>query len=138
MAHGGSEHGHRDYQVLTNPENAMLVWVPASDGEVPLGAIQGGEQCDGERLFIGRAYYNGSMVIGKVHPGHRTLYVSFDGGEVPINDYEVLVCREVLHWVHIEAAIEEQCTRCENSNALMLFFEFNTFWNTLNFDSIDN
>ena len=97
VAHAGAEHGHRDYQVLTNPNGSNLVWAPASGGEIPLGAIQGGAQSDGQILFIGRAYYNGSMVIGKVHPGHRTLYVSFDGNEVPINDYEVLVCRDVCH-----------------------------------------
>lgn len=97
VAYAGQEHGHREYQVLTNPNGANLVWVPSSGGEVPLGALQGGRQSDGQTLFIGRAYHNGSMVIGKVHPGHKTLYVSFAGNEIPIHDYEVLVCRDVVH-----------------------------------------
>ncbi|XP_054155092.1 uncharacterized protein LOC128953615 [Oppia nitens] len=97
VAFAGQEHSHRDYQVLTNPHGASLVWVPAANGEVPLGAIQGGQQSDGERLYIGRAYHEGSMVIGKVHPNHRTLYVSFGGNEVAIHHYECLVCREINH-----------------------------------------
>jgi len=97
VAHAGAEHPHRDYQVLTNPHGANLVWVPACDGAVPLGALQGGQQSDGQTLYIGRAYHNGSMVIGKVHPGHKTLYVSFGGEEIPIHSYEVLVCRDVIH-----------------------------------------
>ncbi|CAG2109003.1 unnamed protein product [Medioppia subpectinata] len=97
VAYGGAEHGHRDYQVLTNPSGSNLVWVPAANGEIPLGALQGGQQSDGQKLFIGRAYHSGSMVLGKVHPGHNTLYVSYDGQEVPIHNYEVLVCRDVCH-----------------------------------------
>ena len=95
VPYGGAEHGRTQYQVLTNPGGSYLDWVSASYGEVPKDAIQGGEQTDGQKLYIGRAYYNGSMIVGKVHSGHKCLYVSFEGKEVPIHDYEVLVSRNV-------------------------------------------
>ena len=41
----------------------------------------------------GRAYYEGSWVIGKVHQTHRVLYVPFAGRESALSDYEVLVIR---------------------------------------------
>lgn len=46
-------------------------------------------------LYIGRGHHNGSMVVGKVHPEHHVLYVSFGGDEVPINSYEVLVVKNL-------------------------------------------
>lgn len=94
----GRENSHHSYQVLTNPHRCPLVWVGGQhDGNVPPGALQGGRQADGTPLFIGRSFHNGSMVVGKVHPGHGVLYVPFDGQEVPIHsNYEVLVCKEIL------------------------------------------
>lgn len=97
VAHGGREHGHRQYQVLVNPYGSELAWVQGTSGYIPPGAIQGGQQGDGQKLYIGRAHYQGSLVIGKVHPGHRTLYVSFGGNEVPISSYEVLVAKDISH-----------------------------------------
>ena len=44
-------------------------------------------------LSAGRAYYEGSWVIGKVHQTHRVLYVPFAGRESALSDYEVLVIR---------------------------------------------
>ena len=55
----------------------------------------GGKQSDGLPLYIGRAFHDGSMVVGKVHPEHHVCYVSFGGNEIPINSYEVLVVKNV-------------------------------------------
>lgn len=41
-------------------------WVPASDGHIPEGAVEGGRTCDGEPLYIGRAHHHGSLTVGKV------------------------------------------------------------------------
>ena len=95
VAAAGAEHGYRYYQVMINPDGATLVWVPASDGEVPNGALQGGMESNGCKLFIGRAQYKGSLVVGKVHPTHRVLYAPFDGKEIAIKSYEVLVCQTI-------------------------------------------
>lgn len=95
VAYAGRECAHHHYQVLTNPNNTELVWVQASHGSIPTGALAGGKQSDGTNLYIGRGHYNGSMVVGKVHPQHHVLYVSFGGDEHPIHSYEVLVAKNL-------------------------------------------
>lgn len=96
VAYDGREHSHHVYQVLTNPHNTEMVWVPSNpDGPIPTGALIGGRQANGIPLYIGRTYYEGSMVVGKVHSEHRSCYISFSGVEIPINSYEVLVVRQL-------------------------------------------
>lgn len=41
-------------------------WVPAQGGEIPPHAVVGGKTSDGEDLYIGRAYHEGSQTVGKV------------------------------------------------------------------------
>ncbi|RWS21267.1 uncharacterized protein B4U80_05885 [Leptotrombidium deliense] len=88
VAYGGAEHAHNNYQVLVS--NYGLKWKHAKDGHVKKRAIMGGCTADGEPLFIGRAYHDGSLVIGKVHPSHGTLYFPFGGQEHSADHYEVL------------------------------------------------
>ena len=95
VPHGSKEHSLTEYQVLTNPHDVPLGWVAASGGHIPHGAIQGGIQSDGHKLYIGRGKYKDNVLIGKVHSGHKVLYVSFGGGEYKIGDYEMLVCKEI-------------------------------------------
>ncbi|XP_055300716.1 uncharacterized protein LOC129567635 [Sitodiplosis mosellana] len=74
-------------------------WVPASNGEVPPDAVEGGT--DGEPQFVARARHEGDLIPGKLVPSHNVTYVSFGGGEHPHSDYEVLVgCRP--HWIQVE------------------------------------
>jgi len=42
------------------------VWVDAKDGEIPAGAVAGGNSEDGETLYIGRVELNGAQALGKV------------------------------------------------------------------------
>ena len=95
VGHAGHEHAHREYQVLTNPSGSNLIWINATRGNVPLGALQAGRQNDGEALYVGRAWHSGSLVTGKVHPSHGVLYASFGGDDLPFIDYEILVCKDV-------------------------------------------
>ncbi|XP_044732399.1 BTB/POZ domain-containing protein 2-like isoform X2 [Chrysoperla carnea] len=89
IAWGGEEHNKRKYEVLCD---CNCSWVPASNGEVPDGAIPGGHSEDGETLFIGRvAYPENCLTIGKIQSSHGVLYVSYGGEERPFRDYEVLV-----------------------------------------------
>ena len=83
--------------MLTNPNGAQLEWVPASDGKLPNGAIQGGQESDGEKLYIGRASHDVAVVIGKVHPRHGVIYLPYSGKEVKVNNYDVLVVKELSH-----------------------------------------
>ncbi|KAL1472450.1 hypothetical protein MTO96_039318 [Rhipicephalus appendiculatus] len=94
IPHGGAEHLFRDCQVLVS-NGAPLAWLPESNGAVPSGAIQGGKTHDGEPLYIGRAKHNGMLIVGKVHPSKRRLYVSFDYKEHNYSEYQVLVCKTI-------------------------------------------
>lgn len=95
VAWGGKEHAMENYQVLCNPRGASkLVWVDASNGEIPLGALVAGKQSDGTKLYFGRTYHEGSHVVGKVHPEHGCLYFPFGGNENSTKSYEVLVLKE--------------------------------------------
>ncbi|XP_017462875.1 PREDICTED: natterin-3-like [Rhagoletis zephyria] len=89
----GEEKNSSTYEYLVRPNYGSLEWVPSADGVIPSGAVNGGHTSSQEPLFIGRAYYEGSWVIGKVHQTHRVLYVPFAGRESALSDYEVLVIR---------------------------------------------
>ena len=93
VAHGGAEHTHRDFQVLTTRPGVELIWIPTNGNNIPTGAVQGGVTDGGEPLFIGRHEHEGSWVIGKVHPSHGVVYVGFDGRENAYSDYEILVAK---------------------------------------------
>ncbi|CAG2180290.1 unnamed protein product, partial [Oppiella nova] len=86
----GEEYRYQRYQVLTNPHHCELVWIYEAGGKVPNGALVGGQDMVGENMYIGRANHNGSLVIGKVHPSHRCLYIPYGGYEIKYSDYEVL------------------------------------------------
>jgi hypothetical protein len=90
VAYGGEEKAHRTYEYLVQPHYGALRWLSAHGGAIPSGAVHGGRCSSGEPLFIGRAFYEGSWVIGKVQHSHNVLYVPFGGNEVAISDYEVL------------------------------------------------
>ncbi|KAH8272559.1 hypothetical protein KR026_006266, partial [Drosophila bipectinata] len=94
VAWGGQEISKHDYEVLTGDH---FSWVPASGGEVPPFALRVGQTADGEALFIGRGYFQGSLTPGKVHPSHQCLYIPYGGQEHRLEAYEVLVQPEV--WV---------------------------------------
>ncbi|KAH9362509.1 uncharacterized protein LOC144155600 [Haemaphysalis longicornis] len=89
----GGAFGHEDYQCLATEHPEKFDWVPASDGQLPYGAVQGGRAGDGEPLYIGRVVNDGEVYVGKVHPGHHVLYVAQDDQELSFRDYEVLVCK---------------------------------------------
>jgi len=63
-------------------------WIPASNGELPPGAVEGG--MDGEPTFVARARHEGDLIPAKFVPSHRVAYVPYAGGEHPHSEYEVL------------------------------------------------
>lgn len=65
-----------DYEVLCGPP-ACLSWVEASGGDIPVNAVTGGSDTDGETLYIGRVIHEGSVTVGKVHPSHGVCYVAY-------------------------------------------------------------
>lgn len=81
-----------NFEVLIGERD--FYWEPASDGRVPAGAVATGK--DGhEDIFIGRAPFQGSLTVGKVHPTHRCLYFPYNGKEERTNSYEVLVHKKM-------------------------------------------
>ncbi|RWS10197.1 uncharacterized protein B4U79_06805 [Dinothrombium tinctorium] len=88
VSYGGREHAHREYQVLVS--NRELKWKKAKEGKVKKRAIPAGLCEDGELLFVGRAFHDNSLVIGKVHPSHGVLYFPFGGQEHHTSVYEIL------------------------------------------------
>jgi len=95
VAYGGQEHEKHVYEILCGD---LYQWEPASGGSVPPRAMASGQTSDGEPLYIGRGFWEGSMTPGKVHPSHGCLYIPYGGQEVRLDSYEVLVLPEV--WIH--------------------------------------
>ncbi|XP_014475327.1 PREDICTED: natterin-3-like [Dinoponera quadriceps] len=88
ICYGGEEHPKYNYEVLCQSDFA---WEFASNGQVPGDAVVAGQTSDGESLYIGRVFHNGSQTVGKVQPSHGCLYIPYDGEELSFKDYEVLV-----------------------------------------------
>lgn len=88
VAWNGEEIEKSDFQVLTN---ATGTWIKNSGGRIPDGALPGGYTENGETLYIGRAYVNGTLSIGKVHPSHGYCYVSYGGSQYAKRNYEIYV-----------------------------------------------
>lgn len=62
-------------------------------GEIPSGALVIGKTAEGEPLYMGRCLYQGTQTPGKIHPTHGCLYIPFDGEEISVSEYEVLVLK---------------------------------------------
>ncbi|XP_043800816.1 uncharacterized protein LOC122719230 [Apis laboriosa] len=88
VAHSGKEHMKHEFEILMH---ADFRWIPSSNGHVPPDAIEAGRTVEGEILFVGRAYQNGVPCVGKIHRSHGVIYVPYEGREIPLRDYEVLV-----------------------------------------------
>lgn len=65
-----------NFKVLCGPP-ACLSWVDASGGDIPENAVPGGQEEDGEIMYIGRAIISGTVTVGKVHPSHGSCYVPY-------------------------------------------------------------
>lgn len=81
-----------NFEVLIGEKE--FAWEPASDGRVAPGAVATGKDRNDD-LFIGRAPFQGSMTVGKIHPSHRCLYFPYNGKEERTTNYEVLVHKKV-------------------------------------------
>lgn len=91
VMYDGKEIPVQNIEVLcARPDN--LRWVPATNGNIPPGAIEGGRTMSGETLYVGRARHQLSVTPGKVHPSHNSCYIGFGGAEVAHKMYDVL-CR---------------------------------------------
>ncbi|XP_055914857.1 uncharacterized protein LOC129948065 isoform X2 [Eupeodes corollae] len=94
VSHGGQEHEVSKYDVLCG---LYYSWASDTDGNVPPTAVKSGLTCDGETLYVGRGFHQGSLTVGKIHPSHGCLYIPYGESEVKLTSYEVLVQPE--QWI---------------------------------------
>jgi hypothetical protein len=76
---------------LTGVARADLIWVAASNGDVPPAAVVGGQERTGETLYVCRAIFNNAPHGGKVRNGFRGCNIGYGGKEEAVPNYEVLV-----------------------------------------------
>lgn len=70
------------------------VWMDVKDGIMPMRTVLGGNDSDGEKIYVGRAKIDGAIVPGKVVPAHKTCYMGLDGTEHGASKYQV--CFSIL------------------------------------------
>lgn len=91
VAYGGQEVAKDSYEILCHG-NVQWVRSNPSTRSVPPFALTAGQTSSGEPLYVGRAYHQGSLTVGKVQISHGVLYIPFAGNEVSISsDIDVLV-----------------------------------------------
>jgi hypothetical protein len=83
---------------LTAPAHAELVWIGATGGNVPPGALAGGHEANGQPLYVCRANLNNAEHAGKIRPGFDGCNIGYGGREEVVPTYDVLVERRP-RWV---------------------------------------
>lgn len=73
------------------PSGGAGNWIDVSGGQVPPGAVVGGQDCSGEPLYVIRAQHEGATLPGKLVPSHGCAYVPWGGLEHGKPEYQVLV-----------------------------------------------
>ncbi|KAF0296909.1 C3 and PZP-like alpha-2-macroglobulin domain-containing protein 8 [Amphibalanus amphitrite] len=74
-------------------------WKWARDGHVPGHGVVSGEGNEGIE-YVGRAYHEGALCIGRIVHDHKTCYIPYYGEEVAVDTYQALVkTNERLEWV---------------------------------------
>lgn len=88
VSYNGQEIPKYSFEVLCN---GNVTWVQSSHGQVMPNAVPGGRTTSGETLYIGRGWWHGALTVGKIQPSHQSLYISFNGAEMPLKSYEILI-----------------------------------------------
>lgn len=65
------------------------VWVDMTSGQVPPGAVIGGQDCSGEPLYVARAQHRGALIPGKLVSSHGCAYIAWGGEEHGKPEYQV-------------------------------------------------
>lgn len=64
-------------------------WVDAAGGAVPPGAVVGGQDCNGEPIYVARARHEGAVIPGKLVASHGVTFVPWGGSEHGKPEYQV-------------------------------------------------
>ncbi|PVU93619.1 hypothetical protein BB559_003227 [Furculomyces boomerangus] len=96
--------------LLTNDAQHQFNWVLATDGQIPMNAVQGGIERDGKPLFIAKGVYKNGLHPGKAGPHLKQGFcLSYGGKEVLLRQYYVL-CGDSskLRWVEQDGLLNIQ------------------------------
>lgn len=88
ISYGGQEYIKYKYEILAG--NGYKWWVTDCNSCLPAGSVVCGRTAEGDPLYIGRGYWGGSLIPGRVHRSHSCLYIPFEGQEVRIQTFQVL------------------------------------------------
>jgi len=66
-------------------------WTRASSGVIPEGAVPHGHEADGEPIWVCRARVCNGLHPGKVRPAFGGAHIAWNGGELRVDEYEVLM-----------------------------------------------
>jgi len=70
------------------PSEEGVQWVKATGGELPEGALKGGED-NGNPLYVARAEHEEAVIPGKLLVEHKVVYIPWGGEEHSKEEYEV-------------------------------------------------
>jgi Protein of unknown function (DUF3421) len=80
---------HIEFQVLCG---GLVHWSTSNLGQVPDGAVVGGQTSNGEVLYIGKGTFGTSTILGKIKPTRQRLYINTEEAyEVALRCYEILI-----------------------------------------------
>jgi len=91
VSYDGQEHPVSHYEVLCY---GIAMWQTASDGNVPEEALAVGMTKEGEKLYVGRVFHDGTLTPGKVQCSHGVCYIPYGGEELSFKEYEVLIIKK--------------------------------------------
>ncbi|XP_038207781.1 uncharacterized protein LOC119829382 [Zerene cesonia] len=87
---GGQSHEKSEFDVLCGYN---LTWVKSKYNRIPVEAVEAGysEGYNSEVLYVGRASHQGVIIPGKVQASHKVCYIPYQGDEVAISEFEILI-----------------------------------------------
>lgn len=87
-------------------------WIPTHSCVIPKNALIAGHTEYGEKLYIGRAYYKGHLIVGKVPPSDRVCYIPYGDSEIEMNSYEILAVQDCNVHVTHDKLITDLFSQC--------------------------
>ncbi|XP_013098969.2 uncharacterized protein LOC106081509 [Stomoxys calcitrans] len=92
---GGAAHEETKYEVLAGLDYG---WEACQDGKVPQNAVKAGKTNNGEWLYVGRAEYEGTRMVGKIQPSEKSIYIPYKQLEIKLKNYEALYYKDSDTW----------------------------------------
>jgi hypothetical protein len=79
------------------------VWLDDKSGNIPLRAVIGGVDSNGEKIYVGRVKHEGALLPGKIVPSHKVCYFAHGGAEKGAEKCQVLVKNKCCDLTWVEA-----------------------------------